>query len=250
MDTLAQAPNLNSARVLVVEDENEIRQLIALHLRREGLIVDEVAQGELATHRMTANEYDLAIVDWMLPGMSGIEITRWIRAQGRLRQVPILFVTAKSEPEDITEGLNAGADDYVTKPFDTHVLVARVRALLRRKKWLESPIHQAVAPAPKVRSELRVGALVLFPDAFEAYLADQKMDLTKSEFRLLQTLMENQGKVLARDRLIEQIQGEGVNVVGRTIDTHVFGLRKKMGPHADLIETIRGVGYRVGFVGN
>jgi len=250
MDTLAQAPSLNSARVLVVEDENEIRQLIALHLRREGLIVDEVAQGELATHRMSANEYDLAIVDWMLPGMSGVEITRWIRSQGRMRQVPILFVTAKSEPEDITEGLNAGADDYVTKPFDTHVLVARVRALLRRKKWLESPMSQPTASTSRAKSELRVGALVLFPEAFEAYLADQKMDLTKSEFRLLQTLMENQGKVLARDRLIEQIQGEGVNVVGRTIDTHVFGLRKKLGEHADLIETIRGVGYRVGFAGS
>ena len=247
MDTSAQALSLQSARVLVVEDENEIRQLIALHLRREGLIVDEVAQGELATHRMMANEYDLAIVDWMLPGMSGIEITRWIRAQGRMRRVPILFVTAKSEPEDITEGLNAGADDYVTKPFDTHVLIARVRALLRRKKWLESPATLTPS-APK--GELSIGALVLFPDAFEAYLADEKMDLTKSEFRLLQTLMENQGKVLSRDRLIEQIQGEGVNVVGRTIDTHVFGLRKKLGVHADLIETIRGVGYRVGFAGS
>lgn len=247
MDTVVQAPNLNSLRVLVVEDETEIRQLIALHLRREGLVVDEVAQGEQATHRLSSNEYDLAIVDWMLPGMSGIEITRWIRSQGRLQTVPILFVTAKSEPEDITEGLNAGADDYVTKPFDTHVLIARVKALLRRKKWLEAPVVVATASTP---SQLQVGALVMYPEAFEAFLAGEKMDLTKSEFRLLQTLMENQGKVLSRDRLIEQIQGEGVNVVGRTIDTHVFGLRKKLGEHADMIETIRGIGYRVGFTGN
>ncbi len=245
MDTVVQGPNLQSLRVLVVEDETEIRQLIALHLRREGLVVDEVAQGEQATHRLAANEYDLAIVDWMLPGMSGIEITRWIRSQGRYRQVPILFVTAKSEPDDIAEGLNAGADDYVTKPFDTHVLIARVKALLRRKKWLETPVVQQSS-----KMALVVGSLVMHPDAFEAFLAGEKMDLTKSEFRLLQTLMENQGKVLSRDRLIEQIQGEGVNVVGRTIDTHVFGLRKKLGAHADMIETIRGVGYRVGFTGN
>ena len=245
MDTVVQGPSLQSLRVLVVEDETEIRQLIALHLRREGLVVDEVAQGEQATHRLSSNEYDLAVVDWMLPGMSGIEITRWIRGQGRFRQVPILFVTAKSEPDDIAEGLNAGADDYLTKPFDTHVLIARVRALLRRKKWLEMP---AIQQSPK--SELIVGSLVMYPDAYEAFLSGEKMDLTKSEFRLLQTLMENQGKVLSRDRLIEQIQGEGVNVVGRTIDTHVFGLRKKLGAHADMIETIRGVGYRVGFTGS
>lgn len=234
-----------SKRVLVVEDEKEIRQLISIHLKREGFEVEEVGDGELATRCMNSNRYHLVILDWMLPGMSGLEVTRWIRSRNDFDRVPILFVTAKVEPEHIATGLDAGADDYITKPFDTLVLMARVNALVRRNEWLSR--KEEVEASSQATEVLRAGALQLVPDSFEAWLADEKLDLTRSEFRLLLSLLSHQGRVLSRHKLIEVIQGEGVNVVGRTVDTHVFGLRKKLGDHANLIETIRGVGYRVKF---
>lgn len=232
-------------RVLVVEDEAEIRHLIALHLRREGFAVQEAEDGDAGLRYLQDGNFHLAIVDWMVPGRSGLEVTRWMRTQPRFDRTPILFVTAKSAPEHIATGLDAGADDYLTKPFDTIVLMARVHALLRRSQILQEV--QAPQAKSSVANELKLGKLVLRPDSYESFLNGEKLELTRSEFRLLETLMKNQGKVLSREALIEEIQGEGVNVVGRTVDTHVFGIRKKIGDHADLIETIRGVGYRVRF---
>lgn len=229
----------NKKRILVVEDENEIRQLIVLHLKREGFDVDQTGDGEQARQMLTDNSYDLAVFDWMLPSLSGLELTRWARKRNQLARMPVLFVTAKTEPEHIAAGLDAGADDYVNKPFDTMVLMARVNALLRRRDWLQEQT------APTASETLSIGALKLNPNTYEVSLMGQPMELTRSEFRLMECLMMNQGKVLSRESLIGEIQGEGVNVVGRTIDTHVFGLRKKMGEYGDLIETIRGVGYRV-----
>jgi len=232
-------------QILVVEDEVEIRQLISLHLRREGYEVTEVDDGNAALNQLSNKRFNLVILDWMLPGKSGLEITRWVRSQGQFEHTPVLFVTAKTEPEHIATGLDAGADDYLSKPFDTLVLMARVNALLRRQQWLKQVEHSGKTHQLQ---ELKVGELTLFPESFESYLRGEKIDLTRSEFKLLAALMENQGKVLSRESLIEGIQGEGVNVVGRTIDTHVFGLRKKLGDHADIIETIRGVGYRVRYL--
>jgi len=229
-------------RVLVVEDENEIRELIALHLRREGYLVDDVGSGDVARAQLGRQDYELVILDWMLPGLSGLELTRWIRSEARLKQTPILFVTAKTEPEHVAAGLDAGADDYLAKPFDTLVLMARVNALMRRKVWIES---KAATPAAEQSPDVRVGELTLNPESFDVSLRDEKLDLTKSEFKLLEALMKSQGKVLTRKNLIELIQGDGVNVVGRTVDTHVFGLRKKLKDHSEIIETIRGIGYRV-----
>ncbi len=232
---------MNPSRVLVVEDETEIQQLISLHLRRQGFQVHEVSDGESARSFLASGSADLVVLDWMLPGMSGLELTRWMRCHSSHAGTPILFVTAKTEPEQIATGLDAGADDYVGKPFDTVVLMARVNALLRRKNWLEQPKE-------KNSPEVKVGDLVLNMETYEGTLAGQPIELTRSEFRLLLALMQNQGRVLSRESLIEQIQGEGVNVVGRTVDTHVFGLRKKLNDHADMIETIRGVGYRVKYL--
>ncbi len=233
-------------KVLVVEDEGEIRQLMVIHLKREGFEVDEASNGEEATQYLARNQYSLVILDWMLPAMSGLEITRWIRSRKQMDRTPILFVTAKTEPEHIASALDAGADDYVSKPFDTLVLMARVNALLRRHQWLEEGRFNSAKTSSE--KELMVGAVILNQEAFEAFVEGKKLDLTRSEFKLLECLMLHQGKVLSRERLIEEIQGDGVNVVGRTVDTHVFGLRKKLGLHADLIETIRGVGYRVRYI--
>lgn len=229
-------------RVLVVEDEAEIRQLIVLHLQREGFEVDEIGDGEQARQLLLSRRYDLVILDWMLPSFSGLELTRWVRKHQPDHRTPILFVTAKTEPEHVATGLDAGADDYIGKPFDTLVLMARVNALLRRQDWLKGQTPAPLAP------RLTVGELSLDPTSFEVTLAGQRLDLTRSEFRLLESLLMNQGKVLSREAIIEQIQGEGVNVVGRTVDTHVFGLRKKLGHYAEMIETIRGVGYRVRYL--
>ncbi len=232
-------------RVLIVEDEAEIRQLISLHLKREGFEVIETENGDDGQKVLNESAFELVILDWMVPGRNGLELTRWMRAQPRFDRMPILFVTAKTDPEHIATALDAGADDYLTKPFDTLVLMARVHALLRRSQMLNSAAKGMVPPSPT--TELSMGELKLLPDSFESFLRGEKIDLTKSEFLLLEALMRNQGKVLSRESLIGRIQGDGVNVVGRTVDTHVFGLRKKLGDHADYIETIRGVGYRVQF---
>jgi DNA-binding response OmpR family regulator len=231
-----------SKHVLVIEDEQEIRQLIALHLKREGFAVKECGDGEAATQILSREKFDLVIVDWMLPNMSGLEIVRWMRKGGTSSRTPVLFVTAKAQPEQVAMALDGGADDYVTKPFDTLVLMARVNALLRRRQWLEE--GQRSTP----RSQIAFGELSLDIDSHEASLRNTKLDLTRSEFRLLQLLLENQGKVLSRQAIVDNIQGESVHVVGRTVDTHVFGLRKKLADYGDIVETIRGVGYRVRFL--
>lgn len=229
-------------KVLIVEDEAEIRQLIGLHLKREGFDVTEAPDGEQGLLSLSRQKYDLLVLDWMLPKLSGLEMTRWVRGRKDLDRMPILFVTAKTEPEHIAAALDSGADDYMLKPFDTLVLMARVHALLRRHQWLENE------SSSKTQNILKVKELVLDRDAFSAELHGEKLDLTRSEFKLLEAMMENQGKVLTRESLIQCIQGEGVNVIGRTIDTHIFGLRKKLGDYSDFVETIRGVGYRIRFL--
>lgn len=245
------------ARILVVEDEDEIRDLIALHLRREGHHVDAVGSAEEAEALIhKGSRYDLLALDWMLPGASGVEMARSLR-RGRSPELAILMVTARAEADDIVEGLEAGADDYLAKPFDPAVLLARVRALLRRNrrgstswaKGLDDPGSKSAAderPDASAEARLRrLGQLTIDVDSYEVRCCGQPLNLTPSEFKLLVALADNRGRVLTRDSLIAQVQGEGVSVVGRTVDTHVFGLRKKLGGCADVIETVRGIGYRV-----
>lgn len=226
-------------RILVVEDEHEIRDLIVLHLKREGLDVDAVASAEEAKDLIATNRYSLLALDWMLPGASGVEVTRDLRKKADGADVAILMVTARAEAQDIVEGLEAGADDYLSKPFEPAVLLARVRALLRRNKRGTAVENEGGLQV------VRIGTLSLYPETFEAKCCESPIQLTPSEFKLLIALAGSRGRVLTRDSLISQVQGEGVSVVGRTVDTHVFGLRKKLGDCADIIETVRGVGYRV-----
>ncbi len=233
---MSVAPANETHQILVVEDESEIRELIDLHLRREGLRVDSVSSVEEARQLMAKNQYALLALDWMLPGESGVELARSVRLQHTGAETAILMVTAKAEAHDIVAGLEAGADDYLTKPFDPSVLLARVRALLRRNR---------PGVAGEKSSRIQLGALSIDSETYEVRCGSEPLQLTPSEFKLLLTLAQNRGRVLTRDSLIEHVQGEGVSVVGRTVDTHVFGLRKKLGDCADLIETVRGVGYRV-----
>jgi two-component system phosphate regulon response regulator PhoB len=230
-----------SMKILVVEDENDIRDLMTLHLSRDGHKADEAADGEEALQKLQNEAYDLVVLDWMLPGMSGIEIAKMLRKMPEGAptgsRVPILMVTARVEPADIVLGLEAGADDYITKPFEVPVFLARIRALLRRAQMGEAP-----AAAPGI---LELGALKVNEKSYEVTCSSEKIQLTPSEFKLLVALVKNQGRVLTRTALIDLVQGSDVSVVDRTIDTHVFGLRKKLGLCGDLIETVRGVGYRV-----
>lgn len=224
-----------AAHILVVEDETEIRELMALHLLRQGYKVRECASAEEAAQELKTKSYPLLILDWMLPGASGIDLLGHVRQSGS--RASVLMVTAKTEPDDIVEGLEKGADDYLTKPFEPSVLMARVKALLRRAQMAEA--------RESLPRKVSLGSLTMNFETYELSVDGESQHLTPSEFKLLAAMIQNRGKVMTRDQLIDQIQGEGINVVGRTIDTHVFGLRKKLGSWADNIETIRGVGYRV-----
>ncbi|MFV3409968.1 response regulator transcription factor [Bdellovibrio bacteriovorus] len=227
----------NSVHVLVVEDEQEIRELMALHLLRQGYRVTECASAEEALNEMNRQNYSLFVLDWMLPGLSGVDIVEKIKAKNT--GASVLMVTAKTEPQDIVAGLEKGADDYMTKPFNPSVFIARIKALLRRSQV------QTAAPTAADDGEVSLMGLKINFKSYEISYNNEPLHLTPSEFKLLGALVQNHGCVLTREQLIENIQGEGINVVGRTIDTHVFGLRKKLGEWGDRIETIRGVGYRV-----
>ncbi len=236
---------MNGQTILVVEDETDVRDLVAMHLRRAGHTVTAVSSVEEArgafaavkTHG-EAHSFDVCVLDWMLPGASGVDFAKELRRKHERAELAILMLTAKSEPSDIVEGLDAGADDYLSKPFDPSVLTARVRALTRRLKAADA------APGESFE-RIQLGGLSLFPESYEVKCGEDPISLTPSEFKLLMALAKSQGRVLTRDSLISQVQGDGVSVVGRTVDTHVFGLRKKLGACADVIETVRGVGYRV-----
>jgi len=180
----------------------------------------------------------------MLPGgMSGLGFVKHLQNAPAGLRPATLMVTAKGDPSNIIEALESGADDYLMKPFDPGVLMARVRALLRRQKNLsaESETHKAESAEPVQKA----GDLEMNLDTFEVTRGGEPLQLTISEFKLLAALIRNRGRVLTRQMLVTEIQGEGISVVGRTIDTHVFGLRRKLGASGDVIETVRGVGYRV-----
>lgn len=222
--------------IVVVEDEKEIRELMALHLLRKGFQVIELSSAEELLTKIQNQSFPLIIMDWMLPGISGVEATQKVKMI--YPQTSILMVTAKTEPQDIVEGLEKGADDYLTKPFEPSVFIARVNALMRR--------HQIQTEKNSKNSQLiDFNGLKVNLDSYEVEVYGKPLHLTPSEYKLLVNLVQSRGKVLTRENLIENIQGEGINVIGRTIDTHVFGLRKKLAEWGENIETIRGVGYRV-----
>ncbi|MNK06198.1 Phosphate regulon transcriptional regulatory protein PhoB [compost metagenome] len=225
----------NTVNVLVVEDEQEIRELMALHLLRQGYKVTECASAEEAMSSLSKANFHLIVLDWMLPGISGVEFLDTLKKNKHAASV--LMVTAKTEPQDIVLGLEKGADDYMTKPFNPPIFIARVKALLRRTNSLPDKSSN--------EDEFSLGGLKINFKTYEVLVNNEPLHLTPSEFKLLAALVQSQGRVLTREKLIEGIQGEGINVVGRTIDTHIFGLRKKLGDWGDRIDTIRGVGYRV-----
>jgi DNA-binding response OmpR family regulator len=221
-----------SSQVLVLEDEADVRELLVLHLKREGYQVHAFEDAEEALAAIQKTKFDLLILDWMLPKMSGLDVCKKVRTEYKIT-VPILILTARADTMDKVLGLEIGADDYLTKPFEIREFVARVRALLRRA-------------APAARSdEYEAGPFRLNDASKQIYLNKAELQLTPNEFKLLSTLIQKPGTTFERGDLIKLIQGPGVAVVDRTIDTTVLGLRKKLGEQADYVETVRGFGYRL-----
>lgn len=233
---------MEAKHLLVIEDESEIRELIEIILKRQGFKVSAFTSvEEFLTQSVTfeKDSIDLMILDWMLPGQSGFEFLKAARKKEEWRNIPIIIVTAKAEPDEIVMGLETGADDYLVKPFDTKVLVARVNALLRRPTHVSSTTH----PDHK-ESLISIGTLRINLESYEVFIGSDKIALTPTEFKLLVIMAQHKGRVFTREQLVKSVQGEGINVIGRTVDTHVFSLRKKMGDLGDCIETARGIGYR------
>lgn len=230
-----------NANILIVEDEKDISDILSLQLKNKGHNVTVIADGAEALEQIQNNDHqtDLYILDRMLPGTSGLEICKFLRMFKKTKAMPILMITAMTRPEDIIEGLDAGADDYITKPFDTTILMARVRALLRRAEVLQSNAEGIE------NSLLTVNKLKVDTNQCKAWIEERELDLTLSEYKLLVSFLKQPGKVLTRNQLVEYIQDGPVHVTDRTKDTHIFGLRKKLKDYAKLIETIRGIGYRV-----
>ncbi len=198
-----------------------------------------MGDGESALTLLAREKFDLIILDWMLPSISGLEVAREIRKpQSAHVSLPVLMLTARSHSSDIVEGLDTGADDFLIKPFELPVLLARVKALLRRRAFSNSIDQNDL-------QDVQIDELSINLESYEVTCAKQPVQLTISEFKLLAALVRARGTVLTRDRLIDKVQGDDVSVIERTIDTHIFGLRKKLGSCSDVIETIRGVGYRV-----
>ena len=220
--------------ILVVEDEEDLRDIVIYNLERDGYKTVGVESGEEGLERAIALRPDLVILDLMLPGMNGMDVCRQLKQADDTKAIPIIMASAKGEEADIVSGLELGADDYVTKPFSPRILLARVRSVLRRSQ--ESSKQDA--------SSLQIDGLKIDTKKFQLSIDDATVDLTKSEFGILHFLASHQGWVFTRYQIVDAIRGEKYVVTERAIDVQIAGLRKKLGSHADLIETVRGVGYR------
>ena len=229
-------------KTLIVEDEGDIRDLMFFHLSKDGLEIDFAEDGKIAYSKLLKGKYQLIIMDWMIPGISGLDLVSWMRKPGHIqKETPVLMVTAKSDPANVVLGLETGADDYVVKPFDFSVLRARAQNLLQRGEFVKKA-ESGQSPT------LAMGDLAINKESHRVTLKGRPLDLTYSEFRMLEALLSNQGRVLSRKNINNFIQGEDVVVAGRAIDTHISSLRKKLGSYGDKIETVRGVGYRVSYL--
>jgi two-component system phosphate regulon response regulator PhoB len=223
------------AHILIVEDEEDIQELLAYNLGREGYRVTAVGSGEELVKKTRLGVPDLVVLDLMLPGMDGLEVCKLLKSDPKSRHVPIVMLTAKGEESDIVAGLELGADDYVTKPFSPKVLIARIRAVLRRRN------QQTVDEG----GVIRVRQLLIHPGRREVKVGDTPVDLTFTEFHVLQCLARRPGWVFTRNQIVEAVRGDDYHVTERSVDVQIVSLRKKLGEDADFIETVRGVGYRL-----
>ncbi len=224
---------MKPSRVLIVEDEPAISELIAINLRHHGFEPIIAGDGEQAQRELDAVLPDVILLDWMLPTSSGISLARKWRSDSRTRAVPILMLTARSDEPDKVQGLDAGADDYITKPFSTQELMARIRAVLRRR-----------APE-QVTGQLLIGALSLDGATHRVAYKGIELKLGPTEFKLLNYLMTYPERVHSRAQLLDKVWGDHVFIEERTVDVHVKRLREALGQAGTMVETVRGAGYRL-----
>lgn len=220
--------------ILVVDDEEDILELIQYNLTREGYRLTCETSGEKALRSARSALPDLILLDLMLPGVDGLEVCRLLKRDAKTEHIPIIMVTAKGEESDIVAGLELGADDYVTKPFSPKVLIARVRAVLRRRQ--AEPVAE--------NSTLRVHDLVITPGRHEVLAAGKAVELTFTEFRILHFLARRPGWVFTRGQIVDAARGEDTAVTDRSVDVHIVSLRRKLGICGKYVETVRGIGYR------
>ncbi len=225
--------------VLVVEDEHDIATLIEFHLRKEGLDVQVARAGRAGLEAAQRTTPDLLILDIMLPDLDGLEVCRRLKRDAETRDIPIIMVSARGDEADIVAGLELGADDYVTKPFSPRVLMARVRATLRRSEEMSDAVPSAddLVQLP--------GGVTIDQARHIVRIAEERVDLTATQFRLLAYLAERPGFVRTRDQIVAAVRGEDAVLSSRAIDVHVAALRQKLGDRGRVIETVRGVGYRI-----
>ncbi len=221
-------------KILVVEDEEDIQELIRYNLAKEGYQLKVVDSGEAAMVAVRNERPQLMLLDLMLPEMNGLELCKWLKNNSQTANLPIVMLTARSEESDIVVGLELGADDYVTKPFSPKVLVARVRACLRRKR----------KEAPPEEAFIQLGELAIDPVKHLVTVDGQAVDLTATEFGVLHFLTRKPGWVFTRQQIVDAVKGEDYAVTERSVDVQMVGLRRKLGASGTMIETIRGVGYR------
>jgi two-component system, OmpR family, alkaline phosphatase synthesis response regulator PhoP len=220
--------------ILVIEDDKDILELIRYNLQKEHYQVTSADNGEEALKIVKKDPPHLILLDLMLPGIDGLEICRILKADSSLAMIPIIMVTARGEETDIVLGLELGAEDYIVKPFSPRVLIARIRTVLRRKSKTSTDMSQLI----------RINELTIHPGKREVLLNSKPLDLTFTEFELLYHLASRPGWVFTRYQIVNAVKGEDYPVTDRSVDVQIAGLRKKLGDYGDLIETIRGIGYR------
>ena len=220
--------------ILIVEDEDDIQELITFNLSKEGYKVQCVGTGEDALKAARDDLPGIILLDLMLPGLDGLDVCRILKNDARTSHIPIIMLTAKGEEADIVTGLEMGADDYIPKPFSPRILLARLKAILRRKS--QTPVGNDQL--------IKIGKFVIDPGRHEVTVEDEAIQLTFTEFRVLHHLARRPGWVFTRQQIVDAVRGQDYAVTERSVDVQVVGLRKKLGEYGDFVETVRGVGYR------
>ncbi|MEW6052100.1 MAG: response regulator [Candidatus Zixiibacteriota bacterium] len=221
--------------ILVIEDEEDIQELVNYNLTKEGYQVACVGSGEEGVRSAKARLPHIIILDLMLPGIDGLEVCRILKSEPKTQHIPIIMLTAKGEESDVVTGLELGADDYLTKPFSPKVLLARMRAILRRK----------AKQTTKDDTVINIHDIVIHPGRHEVLMQGKSVDLTLTEFQILHLLSRRPGWVFGRYQIVNEIRGDNVLITDRAVDVQIVGLRKKLGTRGRYIETVRGVGYRM-----
>ncbi len=229
---------MKKQHILVIEDEEDIQQLVSFNLIKAGFHVSCADSGEEGMRYIQSEKIDCVLLDWMLPGITGLDVCRQIRSNADLQHVPIIMLTAKGEDDDIIAGLENGADDYIAKPFSPKVLVARINTVLRRGRQKNDEEDER-------KRKLSIHGLEIDTGRHEVQVHGRTIKLTTTEFAILELLAGRPGQVFSRQQIIDGVRGYNYMVTPRAMDVQIYGLRKKLGASGDYIETVRGIGYRL-----